>query len=253
MSQVNIILSGCGGRMGRTVAEIVAERNDCRIAAGIDIFPVKADFPVYSSPAECDIPGDVIIDFSRPEAMPELIELARSGKLSLVLCTTGYSEAQILDIKAAARDIPVFFSGNMSLGINLLIELSKKAAAVLGGTFDIEIVEKHHNQKVDAPSGTALMLADAVTEALSRPVHYEYDRHSRRAKRDRSEIGIHAVRGGTIVGDHDVIFAGHDEVVTLSHSAHSKGVFAAGAVNAAVFMTGQAPGLYTMAELVASS
>ena len=167
-----------------------------------------------------------------------------------MIATTGLSEEQIEQIRQTAKIIPVFFSANMSLGISLLCELAKKAAKVLGSDFDIEIVEKHHNRKVDAPSGTALMLADAVCEELEHQPQYIYDRHSRRAARSKNEIGIHSIRGGTIVGEHDIIFAGHDEVITLSHSAASKEVFAQGAVNAALFLVNQKPGLYNMGDLV---
>ncbi len=168
----------------------------------------------------------------------------------VILATTGYSETQIAQIKSAAKQIPVFFTFNMSLGINLLVELSKKATAVLGNQYDIEIIEKHHNQKIDAPSGTALMLADAINETLDNSCVYTYDRHSMRQKRDKKEIGIHAVRGGTIVGEHEVIFAGHDEVISLSHSAASKELFATGSINAAVFLNGKSAGLYSMSDLI---
>jgi len=237
--------------MGRTITNIVAGRDDCRIVAGIDLnTPLGADFPVFPTPSECDVDADVIIDFSVSSALSPLLDFAKAKQLPLVECTTGHSDAQVSKLKAAASEIPLFFSGNMSLGINLLIGLCEKAAAVLGPSFDIEIVEKHHNQKVDAPSGTALMIANAIAGTLPDPPRYEYDRHSKRAKRGRGEIGIHAVRGGTIVGQHEVIFAGHDEVVTISHSAQSKGVFAAGAVNAAVFMADKPPGLYDMGDVI---
>lgn len=244
-----IILSGCGGKMGRVVAAIAANRDDCEIAAGIDIQPVDAAFPVYTSAAECP-EADVIIDFSHPSCIVPLLDFAVSKGIPAVICTTGLGEKELAAVNAAAEKIPVFFSANMSLGVNLMAELCKKAAAVLGNDFDVEIIEKHHNQKIDAPSGTALMLADAVASALPHPAQYEYDRHSRRCKRDKNEIGIHSIRGGTIVGEHDVIFAGRDETITLSHSAASKEIFAVGAVNAAVFLAGKPAGMYNMGSLV---
>ncbi|HIU32624.1 MAG TPA: 4-hydroxy-tetrahydrodipicolinate reductase [Candidatus Caccousia avistercoris] len=246
-----IVLSGCSGKMGHAVAALVRERQDCEICAGIDLVSAGNEgFPVYASVK--DFPGgaDVLVDFSHPSLLPSLLEYGQSSMLPLVLCTTGYSREQVAAVHEAAARIPIFYSGNMSLGINLLIELSKRAAQVLGPGFDIEIVEKHHNQKIDAPSGTALMLADAVSQVEPEEMHYMYDRHSQRKKREKNEIGIHSVRGGTIVGEHEVIFAGHHEVITLSHSAQSKEVFAAGAVNAAVFLSTQAPGLYSMPDLL---
>ena len=237
-----IILSGCSGKMGRVVANIIENRQDCEIVAGVDIHAIDASFPVYSA--------DVIIDFSHPSCIVPLLNYARANKIPAVICTTGLGEEQLAAVHAAAEEIPVFFSANMSLGVNLMAELCKKAASLLGADFDVEIIEKHHNQKIDAPSGTALMLADAVASALPHPSLYEYDRHSRRQKRDKNEIGIHAVRGGTIVGEHEVIFAGRDEVLTISHSAASKEIFAVGAVNAAVFLADQPAGMYNMGSLV---
>ena len=244
-----IILSGCSGKMGRVVANIVDGRDDCEIIAGVDIHPIEAAFPVFSSIDECPA-ADVIIDFSHPSFIIPLLNYAKKTKTPAVICTTGLADEQLAAVNAAAQEIPVFFSANMSLGVNLMAELCKKAAALLGADFDVEIIEKHHNQKIDAPSGTALMLADAVASALPHPSLYEYDRHSRRQKRDKNEIGIHAVRGGTIVGEHEVIFAGRDEVLTISHSAASKEIFAVGAVNAAVFLAEQPAGMYNMGSLV---
>ena len=244
-----IILSGCSGKMGRVVANIIENRQDCEIVAGVDIHAIDASFPVYSSPEQCPS-ADVIIDFSHPSCIVPLLNYARANKIPAVICTTGLGEEQLAAVHAAAEEIPVFFSANMSLGVNLMAELCKKAASLLGADFDVEIIEKHHNQKIDAPSGTALMLADAVASALPHPSLYESDRHSRRQKRDKNEIGIHAVRGGTIVGEHEVIFAGRDEVLTISHSAASKEIFAVGAVNAAVFLADQPAGMYNMGSLV---
>ena len=235
--------------MGRVIQQLVAERTDCTIAAGVDLFADSAAaFPAYTNIADVQEEADVIIDFSL--LTPILSYAAQKGGIPAVLCTTGYSAEQVEALKTAAQTQPVFYSRNMSLGINLLIELSKKAAKVLGDQFDIEIIEKHHNQKIDAPSGTALMLADAIASVRDGETQYVYDRHAQRKKREKSEIGLHAVRGGTIVGEHEVIFAGNHEVITLSHSAQSKELFATGAVNAAVYMCGKGPGLYDMSDMI---
>jgi len=251
---VRLIVSGCNGKMGRMISSCVANRCDCKIVAGFDINTEAAfGYPVYSNPANCDIEADAIIDFSHPSALDGVLNYAKQHNLPVVVATTGLSAEQIEAVKSSSSDIPVFFSANMSLGISLLAELARKAAAVLGGEFDIEILEKHHNQKIDAPSGTALLLADALSEALDYEPNYTFDRHSVRQKRDCKEIGFSSIRGGTIVGEHDVIFAGRDEVITLSHSAASKEVFAVGAINAAIFLTDQKPGYYCMADLVANA
>ena len=238
--------------MGRVIQQLVAERTDCTIAAGVDLFSDStAAFPAYTNIADVQEEADVIIDFSHPSLLtPILSYAAQKGGIPAVLCTTGYSAEQVEALKTAAQAQPVFYSRNMSLGINLLIELSKKAAKVLGDQFDIEIIEKHHNQKIDAPSGTALMLADAIASVRDGETQYVYDRHAQRKKREKSEIGLHAVRGGTIVGEHEVLFAGNHEVITLSHSAQSKELFATGAVNAAVYMCGKGPGLYDMSDMI---
>lgn len=251
MEKVKILISGASGKMGHAVAAAIAGREDCTVSAGVDIRTEPyGDFPIFRSFSELKEKPDVIIDFSDPAILDDLLEYCLVNGVPAVLATTGYQEAQIAAIRKASASIPVFFSFNMSLGINLLVQLAKKAASVLGGQFDIEIVEKHHNQKIDAPSGTALMLADAINESLDNTCHYVYDRHSKRQKREKTEIGLHAIRGGTIVGEHDIIFAGHDEVITLSHSAASKEVFAVGAVNAAVFLAKQQPGMYDMRALM---
>ena len=247
----NIAICGANGKMGKNIYSCIKEREDCEVVAGVDIYTEQyADFPIVETPAQLPVKPDVIIDFSNPALLDGLLEYCLSTGTPLVIGSTGYSDAQISKIMSAAHQIPVFFTFNMSLGINLLVQLAKKAASVLGDQFDIEIVEKHHNQKIDAPSGTAIMLANAINETLDNSKHYVYDRHSRRQKREKSEIGMHAIRGGTIVGEHDVIFAGHDEVITLSHSAASKTVFAEGAVNAAVFLKDKAAGLYDMSQMV---
>lgn len=248
----NLILCGCNGKMGAAVQNFVNQREDCVIVAGVDISGAgNTSFPVYRSLPDVKETAQVVVDFSHPAALSSILEYCRSHKgVAAVLCTTGYSAEQTKEIQEAAKELPLFYSRNMSLGVNLLIELAKKAEAVLGDAFDVEIVEMHHNQKIDAPSGTALMIADAINQVRGDSMNYVYDRHSQRKKREKKEIGLHSVRGGTIVGEHQVIFAGQSEVITLSHSAQSKELFAAGAVNAAVYMAGKDPGLYDMSHLI---
>lgn len=248
----DIILNGCNGKMGAAVTKAVSERDDCRIVAGVDLYGDNANFKVYRSFSQLDVKGDVIIDFSNPSVLDSMLEYAKNSNTPMIICTTGFSEDQVSKIKEASKDVAVFYSGNMSLGINLIIELSKKAASILGNNFDVEIIEKHHNQKIDAPSGTALMIADGISEVLTES-QYVYDRHSYRKKRDKNEIGIHAIRGGTIVGEHEVIFAGHDEIFSLKHQALSKEVFAVGAVNAAVYLKDKQSGMYDMGNLLSET
>lgn len=249
----NIILNGCNGKMGQVISRIVSENNDIRIVAGVDInTDTKNDYPVYTSIFDITETADVIIDFSHPNCLENILCYAKQKKLGAVIATTGLSDAQKLMLSDASTEIPVFFSANMSIGINLIIDLACRAAKLLEGSFDIEIIEKHHNQKIDAPSGTALAIADAVSSTLSESVNYVYDRHSSRKKRSKTEIGLHAVRGGTIVGEHEVLFAGTDEVITLKHQATSKEVFAVGAVKAAAFLKGKSPAMYNMNDLVKS-
>lgn len=250
-----ILLSGCNGKMGRAVTMNVAVTKDCSIVGGVDIYAERLyDYPVFASPALVDedtlSKTDVIIDFSNPSALGGLLEFAVKHGKPAVICTTGLNDSQKALIKDASEKIPVFFSANMSLGVNLICELAKKAASILGDAFDIEIVEMHHNQKIDAPSGTALMIADAINSELGNEMKYEYDRQSKREKRTKKEIGMHAVRGGTITGEHEIIFAGHDEIIKISHSARSKELFATGAVNAAIFLCGKEPGLYDMSAML---
>ena len=246
---MKLILNGCLGRMGRAVAAMAADR-DCDIVAGVDITAGEATFPVHTGWA--DLPAaDVVIDFSNPAALEAELDYVVANEVPLVLCTTGLNEAQIAAVTQAAEVAPVFFSSNMSLGVAVLSALTKKAAAVLGDTFDIEILEMHHNQKLDAPSGTALMLADAAKAGLNYQPEYTYDRHIRRQKRQKNEIGIASLRGGTVVGEHSVVFAGEQEVLTLSHSAGSRSVFAAGALTAAAFICGKQPGMYSMEDILA--
>ena len=248
-----IIISGCCGHMGRVVADICASDPDVEIVAGIDLLAQPMEgFPVFSTPAVCHVEADAVIDFSHPAALGGLLDFCVERRLPIVLATTGYSEEQLAQISEAAKSIPLFRSANMSLGVNVLMDLVRRAAALLGEDFDVEIQERHHRRKLDAPSGTALMLADAASSALSYEAEYVYDRHSVRKPRDRREIGVSSLRGGTIVGDHTVVFAGRDEVIELSHHAASREVFAAGAVKAAKFLAFvDAPGLYDMSHLIA--
>ncbi len=250
---LRLILSGCNGRMGRAVEHLCAAQPDLEIVAGFDLLGAgDRDFPVFSSPPEFQGQADAVIDFSSPAALPALLDFCVQRNIPAVLATTGYSEEQLASIEQAAQLIPIFRSANMSLGVNVLLALVRQATAALGTGYDIEIVERHHNKKVDAPSGTALMLADAAADALPYQPDYVCDRHSVRKARDKEEIGICSVRGGGIVGDHDVIFAGENEVITLSHSAMSRDVFASGATEAARFLSATGvPGLYSMQDLVA--
>ncbi len=244
---MRIILNGCLGRMGRAVAEKAAEDT---IVAGVDIAAGSADYPVYTTLTACEEAADAVIDFSNPATLAAELAYVTEKKLPLVLCTTGLSAEQIAAVNEAAKQVPVFFSSNMSLGVGLLAALTKKAAAVLGDTFDIEIVEMHHNQKLDAPSGTALMLADAAKEGVAYQPAYTYTRHDRRQKREKNEIGIAALRGGNIVGEHQVHFCGQDETVILTHRAGNRSLFAAGALAAARFLQGKPAGMYNMNNLM---
>ena len=246
---MKILLNGCLGRMGRAITTMAADRG-LTVVAGVDRVSGEAAYPVCTALTDCPA-ADVVIDFSSPTALAEELAYVTAHKLPLVLCTTGLSAEQIEAVKAAAQQVPIFFSSNMSLGVAVLSALTKKAAAVLGDTYDIEIVEMHHNQKLDAPSGTALMLADAAKAGLSFEPEYTYDRHTRRQKRDKKEIGIASLRGGTVVGEHSVYFAGEQETIVLSHSAQSRSVFASGALAAAGFLVGKPAGLYTMEDILA--
>ena len=237
--------------MGHVVRGIVDENEDMQVVAGVDLVKGDADFPVFADAAECDVPADVLIDFSSPKALDGVLGLAAGRNLPAVLCATGYTPEQLAQIDEASKKTAVLRSANMSLGINTMAKLIAEAAKILGNNgYDIEIVEKHHNQKVDAPSGTALLLADAMKPVLEEEYEYVYDRSGRRMKRPKAEIGISAVRGGTIVGEHEVIFAGLDEVIEIKHTAYSKAVFAKGAVNAARFLAGKPAGMYTMKQVV---
>lgn len=244
-----IILSGCMGRMGKAITQIVTDIPDAEIVCGFDVVAGDGEYPVYKDYADVSVEADVIIDFSHPSNFSNILAYAKKNNLPIIMATTGLSDKQRNELKEASAEIPVFFSANMSLGINLLIKLAKDATKILQKDYDIEIIEKHHNKKLDAPSGTALAIADAIAETMESDAKYTYERHSVRKQRDKEEIGIHAVRGGTIVGEHEVIFAGTDEVITLAHSAASREVFAQGAVRAALFMHGKPKGYYSMDDL----
>ena len=248
---VKMIMNGCNGRMGQMITNIVAEDDNIEIVAGIDINDsIKNTYPVFTSLKDCDVQADVLVDFGNAAVVDEMIDWCVENKVPYCTCTTGLSEETIAHIEKSSKEVAVVKSANMSLGINLLMKILRDNAAVLTEAgFDVEIVEKHHKMKLDAPSGTALSLADAVCEGTHQ-YDYIYDRSDRRQKRDANEIGISAVRGGTIVGEHDVIFAGQDEVVTFSHTAYSRAVFAKGAVQAAKFLCGKEPGYYTMADVI---
>ena len=248
----DIIIQGIGGRMGHALCEMIANRSDCRVVAGIDQQDGEQNgIPVYDSLEKLDGKGDVIIDFSAPAAVEKALTYCEAHKMPIVVCTTGLSEELQLKVVQLSRIVPVFKSANMSIGINLLSELCKRASAILGADYDVEIVEQHHHNKLDAPSGTALMLADAINEENNGAYYYVYDRSSVRQKRDPKEIGISSVRGGSIVGDHEVLFCGPDEVITLKHTAYSRSVFANGAINAAVYLAKKEPGLYNMGNMIA--
>ena len=247
----NILLCGCSGRMGEAITKLVRESNDAKIIAGVDVNPAAqvSDFPIFPTISEFSGKADVIVDFSHHTTLPSLAEYAVATSTPLVVCTTGHTEEELAIMRKASEGVAVFFSGNMSIGINLLIELCKKASETLGTAFDVEIIEKHHNKKLDAPSGTALMLADAIKDTREQ-TEYVYDRHSVRRQRRSDEIGIHSVRGGTIVGEHEVIFAGNNEMITISHSAMSREIFAAGALRAAAFLSGKPARMYNMSNVI---
>ncbi|RGF73929.1 4-hydroxy-tetrahydrodipicolinate reductase [Mediterraneibacter faecis] len=249
---VKILMHGCNGKMGRMITEIVKNEEDTVIAAGVDKFTgIPNDYPVFEKIAQCDVDVDVVIDFSNAGAVDELLDYCVEKSLPVVLCTTGLSDEQLKKVDECSEKIAVLKSANMSMGINLLLKLLKDAAKVLAPAgYDIELVEKHHNQKLDAPSGTALALADSINEAMGNEYEYVYDRSQVRKKRDAKEIGISAVRAGTIVGEHEVIFAGTDEVIEFKHTAYSRSVFAKGAVEAGKFLAGQPAGMYDMGDVI---
>jgi len=247
-------MHGCNGHMGRVITELTEKEEACQIVAGIDPFDDGHNkYPVFSSIDKCSVEADVIIDFAAASAEDALLAYCVAHKIPAVICTTGLSSAQLEKVRAAACKVAVLKSANMSLGINTLFKLLQDATKVLASAgFDIEIVEKHHNQKLDAPSGTALALADSIKEVLGDEYFYRYDRSQIREKRSQKEIGINAVRGGTIVGVHNVIFAGEDEVIEFTHTAYSKSVFAKGAIEAAKFLAGKSAGMYDMSDVIAA-
>ena len=249
---VRIIMHGCNGKMGQVIARMAAEDKECEIVAGIDTCEGRLNgYPVFDSLQDCDVEADVVIDFSNAKAVDGLLENCKKRRLPVVLCTTGLSKEQIQKVEDTAKETAVLKSANMSLGINLLMRLLQDAAKVLSPAgYDIEIVEKHHNKKVDAPSGTALALADAINETQDMKYAYSYDRSQERKPREKQEIGISAVRGGTIVGEHEVLFAGEDEVIEFKHTAYSKAVFAKGALEAAKFLAGKPAGKYDMSDVI---
>lgn len=251
---VNIIMHGCNGHMGQVISGLVAQDADAQIVAGIDrIDDGKNSYPVFTNIEECQTPADVLIDFSSAKATDALLAYCEKRQLPVVLCTTGLSEEQLAKVEETAKKVAVLKSANMSLGINTLLKLLQDAAKVLATAgFDMEIVEKHHHLKLDAPSGTALALADSLNEAMDNQYHYIYDRSQKREMRDEKEIGISAVRGGTIVGEHEVIFAGPDEVIEFKHTAYSKAVFGKGAIEAAKFLAGKPAGRYDMSDVIAA-
>ena len=247
-----VIMHGCNGKMGQMITNIIAAEEDIEIVAGVDASDhIKNTYPVFTNIAQCDVAADVVIDFCSAAAVDALLDYCVEKQIPCVLCTTGLSEAQLAHVDEAAKKVAVLKSANMSLGVNMLLKLLKNAAQVLvPAGFDIEIVEKHHNLKVDAPSGTALALADSINEEFDNQFEYVYDRSGKRERRTDKEIGISAVRGGTIVGDHDIIFAGEDEVITFSHRAYSKALFGKGAVQAAKFLKGKPAGKYDMKDVI---
>lgn len=249
---IKIMMHGCCGHMGQVISELVEKDPEAEITVGVDIADKgNTSYPVYTDLSACQEDVDVVIDFSSAKAVDALLDYCGERKLPLVLCTTGLSEEQLARVEETAKKTAVLKSANMSLGINTLLKLIQEAARVLATAgFDMEIVERHHNLKVDAPSGTALALADSLNEAMDHQYHYVYDRSQKREQRDSKEIGLSAVRGGTIVGEHEVIFAGPDEVIEFKHTAYSKTVFAKGAVEAAKFLKGKAAGMYNMSHVI---
>ena len=249
---VKIIMHGCNGHMGQVISGIVEKDPDAEIVAGIDIADQgKNSYPVFTDIDACRVEADAIIDFSSAKATDKLLEYSAARQTPVVLCSTGLSQEQLAKVEETSRKVAVLKSANMSLGINTLLKLVQDAAKVLAAAgFDMEIVEKHHRLKLDAPSGTALALADSINEAMDNQYHYVYDRSQKREKRDDKEIGISAVRGGTIVGEHEIIFAGQDEVIEFKHTAYSKAIFGKGAVEAAKFLAGKPAGRYDMSDVI---
>ena len=249
---VRAIMHGCNGKMGRAITTLAKEDAEVEIVAGVDAYTeVANEYPVFDSIEKCDVEADVVIDFSNAKAVDGLLDYCVEKQIPVVLCTTGLSEEQLQEVEEASKKVAVLRSANMSLGINLLMQLLKEATKVLSPAgYDIEIVEKHHNKKMDAPSGTALAIADAINEAMDDRYTYKLDRSAERARREANEIGIQAVRGGTIVGEHEVLFCGPDEVIEIKHTAYSKAIFGKGAIQAAQFLKGKKPGMYQMSDVI---
>lgn len=248
---VRILLSGCNGKMGRAISRLCAMDDTVEVVMGIDVNTVEElGYPVVDRPEKASAECDVIVDFSNHAALEGILDLSRRKKIPAVIATTGLLQTQVELLRESSKYAAIFYSANMSVGVNLLIDLVKRATRALGDDFDIEIIEKHHNQKLDAPSGTALAIADAISESMNEKSEYVFERHSVRKKRAKNEIGIHAVRGGNIIGDHDVMFCGQNEVITISHSAASRDVFASGAIRAAKFLASKPAGLYNMNDLI---
>lgn len=249
---IRVIMHGCNGKMGQTITELLRDDTEAKIVAGVDMVDCRDNgYPVFTTLKDCNVEADVVIDFTCAKAVDGLLDDCVEKKLPVVLCTTGLSQEQLSHVEEASSKIAILRSGNMSLGINTIQKLIAEAAKVLAPAgFDVEIVEKHHNQKLDAPSGTAIMLADSVNDAMDGQYHYVYDRSQVRQARDKKELGICAVRGGSIVGNHDVIFAGKDEVITISHVAYSRAIFGNGAISAAKFLAGKGPGYYNMGHVI---
>ncbi len=249
---IKVIINGCNGKMGRVLTKLTQQEKNMEIVAGIDPKTNLYDnpFPVYASPSACETKADVVIDFSYHSALPSILKFCLNKKIPLVIATTGLNEEDMQNILKSAEVIPIFQSANMSVGVNVLVELSQKAAQSFGNNFDIEVIEKHHNQKIDSPSGTAYMIANAINKVFENQKEFVYGRHGKSDKRKSADIGIHAIRGGTIPGEHTVIFAGEDEIVEIKHTALSKNIFALGAIEAAKFLINQEKGFYNMDNIL---
>lgn len=251
---IKVIMNGCNGRMGQVITGLIKQDEEIEIVAGIDGYDgIKNDYPVFASITDCDVAADAIIDFSNAKAVDALLDYCVEKQIPVVLCSTGLSEEQLKKVEETSKKVAVLKSANMSLGVNTLLEILPKIVKILAPTgFDMEIVEKHHNQKLDAPSGTALALADCLNEAVDGTCEYKFDRSGERKKREKNEIGISAVRGGSIVGEHEIIFAGMDEVIEVKHTAYSRAIFGKGAVEAAKFLAGKPAGFYDMSDVIAA-
>lgn len=248
---IKVIMHGCNGKMGQIITDIISKEDDIAIVAGVDSFTQrKNEYPVFDTIMKCHVKADVIIDFSSADAVDSLLEYCEKNQMPVVLCTTGLTERQLQKIDSASKKVAILKSANMSVGINLLYKLVQEATKMLAKDYDIEIVERHHNQKVDAPSGTALAFGEKINEVLDDEYQFVYDRSKQREKRSKREIGFSAVRGGSIVGEHEILFAGLDEVIEFKHTAYSKAIFGKGAVTAAKFLAGKPAGKYDMSDVI---